>query len=198
MLVLAAPGAGGDQSKASSYGETLEIHADFAENLNPLAAAMMIGTFGPTFRGSRARLGETLGAYLEHVATMVESPPGGMTDVQELSILNAIGNVYVAYSHLGGGAKQLGLAVKAYQQAEKKVSKEAQPLAWSSIQDNLAAVLQARGQLKKDPKNLRQAAMIYSSVCSTPLLIPTSGARRRRIWDARCIFWPAWRANRNT
>ena len=167
MRVLAAPGSGSDQSKASGYGETLEIPVDFAENLNPLVAAMVIGTFGPTFKGARARLGETLSGYLEFVAPMVESPPGGLLDAQELSVLNAIGNVYVAFSHLGGGPKQLGLAVKAYQQAEKKVSKEAQPLPWSCIQDNLAAVLQAQGQLKKDPKSLRHAAMIYSSIGST-------------------------------
>jgi len=93
---------------------------EFAEDLSPLIAAMVIGTFVPTFKGARARLGETLAGYLELVAPMAESLPGGLLDAQELSALNAIGNVYVAYSHLGGGQKQLDLAVKAYQQAEKR------------------------------------------------------------------------------
>jgi len=179
MRVLPAPGTSSDQSKASGYGETLEIPVDFAEDVNPLVAAMVIGTFGPTFKGSRARLGETLGGYLEHVAPMAESPPGGMLDAQELSVLNAIGNVYVAYSHLGGGPEQLDLAVKAYSQAEKKVSKDTQPLAWASIQDNLAAALQAQGQMKKDAKSLREAAMIYSSVGST-----LSGSVNPNEWGA--------------
>ena len=87
---------------------------EFAEDLSPLIAAMVIGTFVPTFKGARARLGETLAGYLELVAPMAESLPGGLLDAQELSALNAIGNVYVAYSHLGGRPNQLGLAVKAY------------------------------------------------------------------------------------
>ncbi|NQV83846.1 MAG: hypothetical protein HQ494_08510 [Rhodospirillales bacterium] len=167
LRVLAAPGPGADQSKATGYGEALEIPANFSDDLIPLISAMVIGTFGPTFKGSRARLGETLGGYLEHVAPMVESLPGGLLDAQELSVLNAIGNVYVAYSHLGGGGKQLGLAAKAYQQAEKRVPKETKPLAWASIQDNLATVLRTQGQLKKDPKFMRQAAVIYSTISAT-------------------------------
>jgi hypothetical protein len=167
LRVLAAPGSGADQSQATGYGETLEIPADFSDELKPLICAMVIGTFGPTFKGVRTRLGEALGGYLEHVAPMAESPPGGLLDAQELSILNAIGNVYVAYSHLGGGAKQLNLAVKAYSQAEKKVAKEAQPLVWASIQNHLAAVLQTQGQMKKDPKAMRQAAVIYSTIGAT-------------------------------
>jgi len=167
LRILPAPGSGLDQSAATGLGETLDIPSDFSEDLNPLIAAVVIGTFAPTFKGERARLGGTLGGYMESIAPMVESLPGGLLDIQELSVLNSIGNVYVAYSHLGGGPKQLGFAVKAYQQAEKRVSKETQPLAWASIQDHLAAVLQARGQVKKDPKILRQAAMVYSTIANT-------------------------------
>lgn len=174
LRVLPAPGSGTDQSKATGLGETLDIPSDFSDELNPLIAAVVIGTFGPTFKGERARLGEALGGYMEAIAPMVESLPGGLLDAQELSVLNSIGNVYVAYSHLGGGPKQLGLAVKAYQQAERRVSKEAKPLAWASIQDHLAAVLQARGQVKKDPKIIRQAAMVYSTIASAlkPAIFP--------------------------
>jgi tetratricopeptide (TPR) repeat protein len=167
LRVLPAPGSGGDQTQATGNGETLEIPADFPADLTPLIAAMVIGTFGPTFKGARARLGETLGGYLEHVAPMAENPPGGLLDSQELSILNAIGNIYVAYCHLGGGASQLDLAARAYSQAEKKVSKENQPLAWASVQNHLAAVLQTQGQMKKDSQSMRQAAVIYSNIGAT-------------------------------
>ncbi len=160
------PAPGGDM-EASGIGETLEIASDFDPDMEPLIAALVLGTFGPTFKGARGRLGETLGGYLERAGPLVEALPVGLSDPQEVSILNGIGNAFVAYSHLGGGVKQLNHAAKAYKKAEERVSKESQPLAWASVQNHLAAVLQAQGQMKKDPAPLRSAALIYSNVAAT-------------------------------
>jgi len=160
----ADPGNG--QAEGAGTGETLEIPGDFGEDLEPLVAALVLGTFGPTFKGMRARLGQTLGSYLEKVAPLAQAPSLGLGNAQEISILNGIGNVYVAYSLLGGGAAQLDHAAKAYREAEKRVIKESQPLVWASIQNHLASVLLAQGQMKKDAKCLRSAALIYSNIAA--------------------------------
>ncbi len=168
LRLLPAPGVGlGGDMESSGLGETLEIPSQFDKDMEPLIAALVLGTFGPTFKGARQRLGETLGAYLEQAGALVDTLPVGITDSQEVSIFNGIGNAYVAYSHLGGGVKQLTHAAKAYKKAEERVSKESQPLAWASIQNHLAAVLQAQGQMKKDPAPLRSAAVVYSTVAAT-------------------------------
>ena len=161
-----APGAvpGADHGEGSGTGETLEIPGDFSEDLEPLVAAVVLGTFGPTFKGMRTRLGESLGHFMEKVEPLVQNIPMGLNNIQAMSILNSVGNVYVAYSHLGGGAEQLDLAANAYREVEKKVNKDTQPLAWASIQNHLASVLLAQGQIKKDAKILRSAALIYSNV----------------------------------
>ncbi|MDA1090455.1 MAG: hypothetical protein O3A85_09115 [Proteobacteria bacterium] len=168
LRLLPAPGVGpGGDMESSGIGETLEVPTNFGADMEPLVAAVALATFGPIFKGVRQRLGETLGAYLEQVAHLADSLPVGITDPQEVSIFNSIGNAYVAYSHLGGGVTQLEHAAKAYKKAEAKVSKDGQPLAWASIQNHLAAVLQAQGQMKKDPGPLRSAALVYSNVAST-------------------------------
>jgi len=152
---------------SSGFGEILEIPAQFEKDMEPLLCALVLGTFGPTFRGVRQRLGETLGGFLEQSGGLVDSLPAGLSHTQEVSILNGIGNAYVAYSHLGGGVSQFTLAANAYKQAEGRVSKEAQPLAWASVQNHLASVLQAQGQMSKDSAPLRSAAVIYSNVAAT-------------------------------
>ena len=116
-----APGAdpGTGHGEGSGTGETLEIPGDFGEDLEPLVAAVVLGTFGPTFRGMRTRLGESLGRFMEKAGPLVQNPPFGLNDNQVLSILNGVGNVYVAYSLLGGGAAQLDHAASAYREAEK-------------------------------------------------------------------------------
>jgi tetratricopeptide (TPR) repeat protein len=168
LRLLPAPGVGpGGDLKSSGIGETLEIPSPFSSEMEPLVAALVLATFGPTFKGARQRLGETLGVYLEQAGQLVGSLPVGITDSQEISIFNGIGNAYVAFSHLGGGVKQFTHAAKAYKKAEERVSKERQPLVWASIQNHLAAVLQAQGQMKKDPAPLRSAALIYSNVAAT-------------------------------
>lgn len=174
LRLLPAPATGGGSgagsfeglTDVSGIGETLEIPTDFNPDLEPVIAAMVLATFGPTFKGARTRLGETLGGYMEAIGPMIENLPMGITNAQELSILNGIGNAHVAYSHLGGGAKQLGLAAKAYKKAEERVSKEAQPIAWASIQNHLAAVLVAQGQMKKDAAPLKSASLIYSNIAA--------------------------------
>ncbi len=167
LLTLRLLPAPGGELEGFGIGETLEIPSDFGPDVEALIAALVLGTFGPTFKGARARLGETLGGYLERVGPMVESLPAGLSDSQEVFILNGIGNAFVAYSHLGGGVKQLDHAASAYKKAEQRVSKESQPLAWASVQNHLAAVLQVQGQMKKDSAPLRSAALIYSTVAAT-------------------------------
>ena len=172
LRLLPAPGSSGapgadprtNHDEGVGTGETLEIPGDFGEDLEPLIAAVVLGTFGPTFKGMRARLGESLGHFLEKVGPLVQNFPLGLNDTQALSILNSVGNVYVAYSLLGGGAGQLDQAAKAYREAEKRVVKETQPLIWASIQNHLASVLLAQGQMQKNAKLLRSAALIYSNV----------------------------------
>lgn len=164
LRLLPAPGTGGEQAEFSGLGISFEVPLDFDENLDSLFCAAVISTFGPTFKGARTRLGEALGEYLEQAAGIVETLPSGLTKAQAASMLTAIGNSFVAYSHLGGGADQLDRAVAAYREAEKQGSKEAAPLAWARIQNHLAAVLQLQGQKKKDPKPIRAAAVIYSTV----------------------------------
>ncbi len=167
LRLLPALGANGDQGDSSGVGVTLEIPKTFGNGLNVLIQAAVIGTVGPTFKGARARLGETLGGYLEQVGPLVQALPQGLSNAQAVSVLNAIGNVYVAYSHLGGGVEQLDQAATAYKEAEKRVSKDSQPLVWARVQNHLAAVLQAQGQMKKDAKQLRSAAVIHSNVAAT-------------------------------
>ena len=127
----ADPGTG--QGEGSGTGETLEIPGDLCEDLEPLVAAVVLGTFGPTFKGMRGRLGESLGRFIEKTGPLVQNLPFDLNDNQVLSILNSVGNVYVAYSLLGGGAAQLDHAADAYREAEKRGAKETQPLAWASI-----------------------------------------------------------------
>jgi tetratricopeptide (TPR) repeat protein len=167
LRLLAAPGVGpGGDMESSGIGETLELPSQFDEDMEPLITALALGTFGPTFKGARQRLGETLGGYMEQVGVLADSLPVGLSNPQEVTIFNGIGNAYVALSHLGGGVQQLDHAAKAYKKAEERVSKENQTLAWASIQNHLAAVLQAQGQMKKDPAPLRSAALVYSNVAS--------------------------------
>ncbi|NQU60682.1 MAG: hypothetical protein HQ512_06100 [Rhodospirillales bacterium] len=163
LRLLPAPGGDGD---TPGVGETLEIPADFGDAFETLIKAAVIGVFGPTFKGARAGLGETLGGYLEQTALLIESPPPGLSDAQAVSIFNVIGNIFVAYSNMGGGPKQLSPAVKAYKEAEKRVAKDSQPLVWARIQNNLAAVLMVRGQKEKEAKHLRSAALIYSTIAA--------------------------------
>ena len=57
LRLLPAPAADGDQADHSGIGETLEIPADFGEEFEPLLCAAVIGTIGPSFKGTRTRLG---------------------------------------------------------------------------------------------------------------------------------------------
>ena len=164
LRLLPALGGNGEQPELSGLGEGLEFPVAFGEQLNPLICAAAIGVFGPTFKGARRGLGETLGGYLENVENLVQSLPTGLNEIQAASVLTAVGNAFVAHSSLGGGQEQLDKAVMAYREAEKQVPKESQPLAWARIQNSLAAVLQAQGQKKKDPMLLRKAAVTYSTV----------------------------------
>jgi len=169
LHLLPAPGmhASGEAADASSIGETLDMPIDLGPEMEPVIMAALIATFGPTFKGGRQALGESLGGYLTPLTPLVTSLPLGLSPAQAVSILNTIGNAFVAHFHLGGGGAQLGIAALAYQEAEKRVSKEAQPLVWTSIQNNLASVLRAQGQFNKDPKFLRQAAVTYSTIAAT-------------------------------
>lgn len=169
LHLLPAPGihASGEAANASSIGETLDMPIDFGPDIEPVIMAALIATFGPTFKGGRQALGASLGEYLTPLAPLVTSLPLGLSSVQAVSILNTIGNAFVAHFHLGGGGGQLDFAALAYQEAEKRASKETQPLVWASIQNNLASVLRAQGQLNKDPNFLRQAAVTYSAITAT-------------------------------
>ncbi|MCH8236761.1 MAG: tetratricopeptide repeat protein [Proteobacteria bacterium] len=164
LRLLPAQGSNGEQLEISGLGQGLEFPVAFADQLNPLICAAAIGVFGPTFKGARKGLGETLGGYLENVGNLVQTLPAGLNEIQAASVLTAVGNAFVAHSSLGGGQEQLEKAVMAYREAEKQVPKETQLLAWARIQNSLAAVLQAQGQNKKDPALLRKAAVIYSTV----------------------------------
>jgi len=166
LRLLPAPAADDDQAEHSGISETLEMPASFGEEFEPLLCAAVIGTFGPTFKGARTRLGESLGGYLEKAGEQAKTLPTGLSDSQAASVLIVLGNAFVAHSRLGGGA-QYERAVEAYREAEKKISKETQPLLWARIQNHLAAVLQTQGQMKKDPKPIRAAALIYSTVGAT-------------------------------
>ena len=167
LRLLPAPAADGDQAEHSGIGETLEIPAAFGEEFEPLLCAAVIGTIGPSFKGARTRLGESLSGYLEKAGEQVKSLPTELSDIQAASVLIVIGNAFVAYSRLGGGSEQHDRAVEAYQEAEKQVSRETQPLLWARIENHLAAVLQTQGQMKKDPKLLRAATLIYRTVGAT-------------------------------
>jgi tetratricopeptide (TPR) repeat protein len=167
LRFLPAPGNDSDQTVFAGLGESIDLQATIPAELEPLIVATAIGTFGPSFRGARTRLGEALGKNLAVAGAIVATPPAGLTPGQASSMLSALGNAFVAYSRLGGGIQQLDLAAAAFQAAEKQVSKDSAPLAWARIQNHLAAVLQAQGQVKKDPKLLRGAAIIFSTVTAT-------------------------------
>ncbi len=96
------PGTG--HGEGTGTGEILEIPGDFDADLEPLVAAVVLGTFGPTFKGMRTRLGESLGHFMEKAGPLVQGIPLEMNDIQAISILNSVGNAYVAYSLLGAAA----------------------------------------------------------------------------------------------
>ncbi len=167
LRFLPAPGNDSDQTMFAGLGETVELPVGFAAELEPLIGALAIGAFAVSFRGARSRLAETLGKHLAAVAGMVQKTPSGLTPDQGASALTALGNALVAYSRLGAGVEQLDRATLAYQAANKLVTKEAVPMTWARIQNHLATVMQAQGQIKKEPKLLRSAAIIYSTVTTT-------------------------------
>jgi tetratricopeptide (TPR) repeat protein len=167
LHLLPAPAADGDQAENSGIGETLDIPAAFGEEFEPLFCAAVIGTFGPTFKGTRTKLEESLGGYLDSSGELVKILSTELNDAQAASVSIVLGNAFIAHSRLGGGGEQLERAVEAYREAEKKASRETQPLLWARIQNRLAAVLQTQGQAKKDPKPIRAAALIYSTVGAT-------------------------------
>ena len=167
LRFLPAPGNDSDQTIFAGLGETVELPIGFAAELEPLIGAVAIGAFATSFKGARSRLAEALGKYLAAVAGMVQKAPPGLTADQGASVLTALGNAFVAYSRLGGGVEQLDRATLAYQAANKLVTKENAPLTWARIQNHLATVMQAQGQIKKEPKLLRSAAIIFSTVTTT-------------------------------
>lgn len=166
LRLLPLPGGDTDTDSLPGFGETLEIPAGFDDAFDALIKAAVIATFGPTFKGARTELGEVLGGYLEQIQALIESLPPGLSYEQEVSVLKVIGNLFVAHSNMGGGAKQLSPAVQAYKEAEKRVVKETHPLVWARIQNNLAAVQLARGQKEKEAKYLRSAALTYSTIAA--------------------------------
>ena len=164
LRFLPAPGDDSEQTVFAGLGENIELPVSFPPALEPLVVAAAIGAFGPSFRGARAKLGESLGKHLTLASGIAKAPPPELTAAQAASLFTALGNAYVAHSRLGGGVPQLDLAVAAYQAADKQASKEAAPLVWARIQNHLAAVLQAQAQIKREPKLLRSAALIFSNV----------------------------------
>lgn len=164
LRFLPAPGNDSNRTMFAGLGETVELPVAYPEDLDLLIAAVAVGTFLPSFRGARAKLAVTLGSYLGTIDVLAQKLPPGLTDDQSASVLTALGNVFVAYSRLGGGQIQLDRAAFAFQAAEKLATKEADPLAWARIQNHLATALQAQGQAKKDPKLLRNAAIAFSTI----------------------------------
>ena len=151
LHLLPAPAADGDQAENSGIGETLDIPAAFGEEFEPLFCAAVIGTFGPTFKGTRTKLEESLGGYLDSSGELVKILSTELNDAQAASVSIVLGNAFIAHSRLGGGGEQLERAVEAYREAEKKASRETQPLLWARIQTAWRQCCKRRGKRKKTP-----------------------------------------------
>ncbi len=167
LRFLPAPGDDSEQTVFAGLGETIDLPAAYPPEFDALTGAVALAALLPSFRGARTKLAVTLGTYLGTLDDLAQKLPPNLSADQGASVLTALGNALVAYSRLGGGAGQLDRAVGAFQAAGKLVTKESAPLIWARIQNHLATVMQAQGQFKKEPKLLRNAAIIFSTVTTT-------------------------------
>ena len=130
-------------------GDTLNLPTDFDQALEAVVYAAVLGCVTPLFRGSRKRLAESLNQYLEVTKPLIETPPAGLSQPQQASMLMMLGNAFAAMSRLGGGAPQVEDAITAYGKAKEMISADDFPVIWAVSQSHYASALRAKGERMK-------------------------------------------------
>ncbi|MEO5335293.1 MAG: hypothetical protein H7841_00155 [Magnetospirillum sp. WYHS-4] len=148
-------------------GDTLELPAALADEIEPVLAAVTLAAAAAAREGQRYRLSLVLSEAADRANGFIEIPPQGLAPAQIATLLNALGNALGMVYRLTKDMNRLRRSTEAFSAALARCPREEAPLTWALCQSHLAANLEALSEANGSPEPLDAAAKAYQAVIDT-------------------------------
>jgi tetratricopeptide (TPR) repeat protein len=164
LRFLAAKAEAGGRPGAFGLGDTLDLPAGLAGELDPILVAVTLAAAASAREGQRYRLSLLLGEAADKANGYVEIPPQDLAPAQLASLLTGLGNTFGMVYRLTGDLDRLRRSTEAYMAAIARCPREEAPVTWALAQNHLAGNLESLAEATRSPVPLEAAAKAYQAV----------------------------------
>ena len=161
LRFLPLPEDGGNGAKRYTLDEVFELPASFSEDVGAALAIAVTAAIAPIFEHPGHVLAEVIEPAVQKLVTLAPNMPTGFSKEAKASIWHAYAAGEQQLGEERGESGRLEMAAFYYRKALGEWTRQRNPQAWASTQNNLGEALRVLGERAGDAQRLEAAAAAF-------------------------------------